>query len=285
MPKKMKFNWGETLKKIKEQENKNKNSFKDERIYYPKFADDGTAQAVIRFLPSPDTDLPWVNVYSHSVQGNGWYIENCPTTLGNDCPVCKANTDCWNAGDEQTARNRKRRLSYYSNILVVKDPQTPENNGKVFLYRYGIKIHNLIMEKMDPGEGSIVEQAFVHDFEEGVNFNLIIKKIKTGKNKTESNYDSCKFVDSTSPIGSNSQIEKIENQLFNLNEFISPDKFKPFSELEERFNRVVGITGINKPTPASTTNQTVTNEVETDSVDEFDMSDSDQDDFLNSLED
>lgn len=253
MPKKRKFgqDWSSAMNKIKEQsEKKGGNSYKDERIYYPAFNDNGTAQAIIRFLPSPDTDVPFVSVYSHSVKGpGGWYIENCPTTLKKECPVCKANSAIWDS-DPDTARKRKRKQNYYSNILVIKDPATPENEGKVFLYRYGKKVHDKIMEKIQPGEDSIDEPVMVFDYYDGADFKLIIKKIQVGNIKMP-NYDSCQF-DVVSPLGTDEEIEKVHNSLYGLTEFISEDAFKSYTELESKFNRVVGIRG-------TTTNTTTTN--------------------------
>ena len=78
-------------------------------------------------------------------------IDQCLTTKEQKCPVCEYNSGLWNngtdAGKEQ-ARKQKRKLSYYSNIFVVSDPANPDNEGKVFLYKYGKKIHDKIMEAM-----------------------------------------------------------------------------------------------------------------------------------------
>ena len=49
---------------------------------------------------------------------------------------------------KRSARKRKRKLSYYANILVVSDPKHPENEGKVFLYKFGKKIFDKITEAM-----------------------------------------------------------------------------------------------------------------------------------------
>jgi len=245
--KKFKIDWGNTMNKIKDQEKSNKNSFKDERIYYPQFNDNGTAQAVIRFLPSPDTDIPFVNVYSHSIRGvGGWYIENCPTTLKKECPVCKANSAIWDS-DPDTARSRKRKQNYYSNILVVKDPANPENEGKVFLFRYGFKVHQKIMEKIQPEENAIKEPVMVFDYYDGADFDLIIKKIKVG-NLNLPNYDSCEF-ESPSSVGTDAEIEKIHKSLYGLKEFTEPKNFKAYDELESKFRRVVGATAPSAPAP------------------------------------
>ena len=236
---KFKIDWSKAMDKIREQsDKKGGNGFKDERIYYPQFNENGTAQPIVRFLPSPDTDIPFVSVYNHSIKGpGGWYIENCPTTLKKECPVCKANSAIWDS-DPETARSRKRKMNYFSNILVIKDPLNPENEGKVFIYRYGKKVYDKIIERLQPGEDSIEEPVMIFDYYEGADFKLIIKKVKVGA-VSMPNYDSCSF-DKSSPVGTDEEIEKISKSLYHLAEFASESSFKSFEELESKFDRVMG---------------------------------------------
>jgi hypothetical protein len=127
----------------------------DERFWKPEVDAAGNGYAVVRFLPAPEGEtVPWAKVYSHAFQGpGGWYIENSLTTLNEKDPVGEINRRLWNSGsdeDKETARKQKRKLSYYSNIYVVKDPKNPENEGRVFLYKYGKKIHDKILAAMQP---------------------------------------------------------------------------------------------------------------------------------------
>lgn len=106
---------------------------------------EGNGSAIIRFLPSKEFfedenanegDTLFVRLFGHAFQGptGKWYIENSLTTLGQDDPVSKHNSELWNSGidaKKEIARKQKRKLSYISNILIVKDPANPENNGKV----------------------------------------------------------------------------------------------------------------------------------------------------------
>jgi len=251
---KFKIDWSKAMEEIRKQGDSKggKGSFKDERIYYPEFNDNGTAQAIIRFLPSPDTDIPFVSVYSHSIKGpGGWYIENCPTTLKKECPVCKANSAIWDS-DPDTARSRKRKQNYFSNILVVKDPIHPENEGKVFIYKYGKKVYDKIMERIQPGEDSIEEPVMIFDYYEGADFKLIIKKIKVGS-VSMPNYDSCGF-DKTSSVGTDEEIDKISKSLYPLSEFVSEASFKSYDELESKFDRVLGTTLQTERTPPQKAN-------------------------------
>ena len=133
----------------------NKNKYQDDRLWKPELDKTGNGYAVIRFLPAVEgEDLPWQRVWSHAFQDKGgWYIENSLTTLGQKDPVSEENTRLWNTGvdsDKEIARKRKRKLSYYSNILVVSDPKHPENEGKIFLFKFGKKIFDKITEAMQP---------------------------------------------------------------------------------------------------------------------------------------
>ena len=158
------------------------NSYKDDRFWQPEVDKTGNGYAVIRFLAAPPSeDLPWVRVFSHGFQSKGgWYIENCPTTIGQKCPVCEANNELWNSGDDadkDIARQRKRKLSYISNIMVIEDPVNPTNNGKVFLFRYGKKIFDKINDKMNP-QYKDEDPVNPFDFWQGANFKLKIRNTR-----------------------------------------------------------------------------------------------------------
>ena len=212
----------------------------DERFWKPEVDASGNGYAVIRFLPAPDGEtIPWAKVYSHAFQGpGGWYIENSLTTLGEKDPVGEVNRRLWNSGedtDKETARKQKRKLSYYSNILVVKDPKHPENEGKVFLYKYGKKIHDKILAAMQT-EFQDEEQVNVFDFWEGANFKLKIKKVAGYWN-----YDSSEF-DSVSALSSDdSELETTWKSQHSLEAFTSKDQFKSYEDLERRLNLVLAI--------------------------------------------
>ena len=174
-----------------------KKSYVDERLWKPELDKSGTGSAVIRFLPAVDgEELPWVKVWKHAFQGptGKWFIENSLTTLNQKDPVSEHNSELWNTGlesDKETARKQKRKLEYYSNIYVVSDPKHPENNGKVFLFRYGKKIFDKIMAAMQPEfEDETPINPF--DFWEGANFKLKIRKVDGFWNYDKSEFDSVK---------------------------------------------------------------------------------------------
>lgn len=247
MAERRKFNWSAVAEQMQTQANphKNKGAEEDTRFYKPKIKDDGTFEAIIRFLPSPDTDLPYTILYNHGFQGpdGKWFIENCSVTHGEKCPVCQHASKVWSSGDEENARRRFKKMSVYSNILIVKDPQVPENEGKVFLYRYGKKMFEQIKAKMIPAQGSIDEPVMVFDYDEGANYKL---KIKTkiindarGAKKPVPNYDSSEFV-SVSKLPDH-VVESVEANLYPLKPIISRDKFLSNEELVAKLNSVEGI--------------------------------------------
>jgi len=220
-------------------ENLNKSETKsgpDERLWKPEVDKAGNGYAVIRFLPAPDgEDLPWAQVWSHAFQGpGGWYIENSLTTLGKKDPVSDLNRELWNSGAEGSpqrtqARNQKRKLNYYSNIYVVKDSANPSNEGKVFLYRFGKKIFDKVMESMQPAfEDETPVNPF--DFWKGADFKLKITRVAGFWN-----YDKSEF-DKPSVLGDldDKELEGIWKTEHSLAAFTADDQFKTYEELKGR---------------------------------------------------
>ena len=215
----------------------------DERLWKLTTDKAGNGFAVIRFLPATDgEDMPFVKLYSHAFQGpGGWYIENSLTTLGNDDPLGEYNRELWNSGDEslkEQVRKQKRKLSYYSNIYVVKDPANPENEGKVFLFRYGKKIFDMIMDAVNGDELEGREGINPFDFWAGANFKLRSKKVAGYPN-----YDSSEFqTPGTLEDLDDTQLESIWKREYSLTDFVSADKFKSYDQLKERLDKVLGRT-------------------------------------------
>jgi len=217
-----------------------KESYKDDRYWRPELDKSSNGYAVIRFLPAPgEEEIPWVKLFSHGFRGlGGWYIENSRTTLGEKDPVSEMNSKLWNSGlesDKDIARARKRRQNYISNIIVVSDPANPQNEGKVFLYKFGKKIFEKIQEAMQPEfEDETPVNPF--DFWEGANFKLKVRKVSGFVN-----YDKSEF-DSPAPLmgGDDEQLENIWNQQYSLTEIVDPKNFKTYEELKEKMHRVIG---------------------------------------------
>ena len=218
----------------------------DERLWKPELDKSGNGYAVIRFLPAPDgEEMPWAKIWSHAFKGPGgqWYIENSLTTLGKDDPVGELNRELWNSGresDKNIARAQKRKLSYYSNIYVLQDPANPENEGKVFLYKYGKKIFDKLTEAMQP---AFADETPINpfDFWKGADFKVKIRKVEGYWN-----YDKSEFAEPSTLKGfDDSELELLWKQQYSLTDFTAPDKFKTFEELQTRLTQVLN----SAPTP------------------------------------
>ena len=229
-----------TSKLVKEVEKmSNTSGGADERLWKPEMDKTGNGFAVIRFLPAPEgEELPWAKLYTHAFQGpGGWYIENSLTTLGQKDPVSEHNRELWNSGsdkDKETVRKQKRKLSYYSNIYVVKDPANPANEGKVFLFKYGKKIFDKIMEAMQPEfEDETPINPF--DFWQGANF-----KLKLVKKDGYWNYDKSEF-DRVAPLlDDDDALEAVWKKQYSLTAVTASDQFKSYDDLEKRLKLVLG---------------------------------------------
>jgi hypothetical protein len=247
-----------TAKLVKEVEKLNSTgSTADERLWKPEVDKSGNGYAVIRFLPAPEgEELPFVKVYSHAFKGSGgWFIDNCLTTLGQTCPVCQANSLLWNSGSDsnkEIARNRKRKLSYYSNIYVVKDPANSENEGKVFLFKYGKKIFDKIQAAMKPELDSEAyefedeDPINPFDFWQGANFKLKIKNVAGYWN-----YDSSEFMKPSPLLEDDSAMEALWNREYSIAEFLNPSNFKTAEQIQTRLNKALGLAGSQTPVDES----------------------------------
>tara|TARA_Y100001937_G_C7112770_1_gene328572 strand:+ start:529 stop:1416 length:888 start_codon:yes stop_codon:yes gene_type:complete len=220
------------------EDSKNKNKYQDDRLWKPELDKTGNGYAVLRFLPATQNeDMPWVRLWSHAFQGpGGWYIENSLTTLGHKDPVSEENTRLWNTGaesDKQVARNRKRKLSYYSNVLIVSDPAHPENEGQVKLFKFGKKIFDKITEAMQPAfEDETPINPF--DFWKGANFKLKIRKVDGFWN-----YDKSEFEGVSAIADNDDSIKAIWEKQYPLKPFLDASNFKSYEELKEKLNRVI----------------------------------------------
>ena len=230
-----------------------KKSYVDDRIWKPVMDKTGNGFAIIRFLPAPKgEELPWAKLWNHAFQGptGQWYIENSLTTIGQNDPVSEHNSALWNSGvesDKEIARKQKRKLQYYSNIYVVKDSANPENEGKVFLYRYGKKIFDKIMETMQP---AFPDETPVNpfDFWEGADFKLKLRKVDGYWN-----YDKSEFADPSALSKKDDELEEIWGKQYSLKEFTDNSNFKSYDELKKRLDVVLsGTTKVGNVTEMTT---------------------------------
>ena len=232
-----------TEKLVKEVEKMNNSGgSSDERFWSLTVDKSQNGYAVIRFLPAPDgEDLPFVKLYSHAFQGTGgWLIDSCITTLNQKCPVCEHNSGLWNSGidsNKEIARKQKRKLTYISNIYVVKDPANPENEGGVFLYKFGKKIFDKLTAAMQP-ELEDEESIDPFDFWKGANFKLKAKNVAGYRN-----YDSSEFAVPGPLLDDDDALEALWKKQNSLAELVAPSQFKSYEELKTRLDSVLGTKG------------------------------------------
>ena len=239
----MKKNRNKSLESlIKETEKINSPSFgngDDDRFWRTALDKSGNGYAVIRFLPAPTgEDVPWVRTFNHGFQGpGGWYIENSLTTLGQKDPVSEYNTSLWNSGIEANkdiARKQKRRLTYISNVYIVKDPSNPENEGTVRLFKYGKKIFDKVNDMMNPSfEDETPRNPF--DLWEGANFKMKIRKVDGF-----SNYDKSEFDNPAPLLEDDDKMEEVWKTEHSLQEFLAADNFKSYNDLKVKLDKILG---------------------------------------------
>lgn len=218
-------------------------SSSDDRFWYPNVDKAGNGYAVIRFLPAPDgEDVPFIRMFEHGFKGptGKWYIENSLTTIGKSDPVGEYNSKLWNSGiesDKEIARKQKRKLNFIANVYVVTDQQNPENEGKVFLFKFGKKIFDKLNDAMNP---QYADEAPLNPFDlwGGANFKLKIRNVEGYRN-----YDKSEFA-SPAPLSDDDEdLEKIWKKEHSLQSFLAPENFKSYEELSKKLNAVLGLDG------------------------------------------
>lgn len=280
--KKPKKDWSKINSRIKNRKKKFKT---DDRIFVPTFNDKNQAKVTMRFLDSRDTELPYVEQSAHFFNDvGGWFIDNCPSTIGKSCPVCddlyKKN---YYETDNDLYYDRKKNTYFYMNVLIIEDKNCPENEGKVFIFKFGKKI----MEKVDD---AIDDEKFIWDEDAGVNFNYSAKK--QGKMNT---YDASYFSDTPTSIDEYGDTEKILELRHSLGGFVDEAEFKDYAELQTKYDKVIGeTTTSSKPKRTRKIQEDdvedeeiIEDDTSTDIGDEnmYDESDDDDDSFFDDLED
>lgn len=251
------------LKKNKESLlKKNQESFKektkrndDDGFFKPTFDKSGNATVVLRFLPTAKADYEVLGedakniaeLYSYGFknkENNRWYINHSPSTIGLPDPMMEYNKLLWDAGLENKARSQKRRLQYIANVYIVKDKNNPANEGKVFKYAFGKKLHEKLKAAMNPPEELGEEPIDIFDLWNAPNFNLIITKEKMeidGRTVEMPKYDSSNFSQRFTAVADNDgAIEEIWNQTHALGVYVDPSFYPTDEAIFKDIERVFG---------------------------------------------
>ncbi len=227
----------------------------DTRFWQPEVDKSGNGYAVIRFLPAPDgEDVPFVRIFDHGFKGPGgqWYIEKSLTTIGKADPVSEYNTQLWATGTKENqdqVRKQKRKLNFISNIYVVSDKSHPENEGKVFLFKYGKKIFDKLNAAMNP-EFEDEDPINPFDLWAGANFKLKIRNVEGYRN-----YDKSEFEEQSPLLDDDSELESIWKQEHSLQEFLDEKHFKPYDDLKQKLYRVLALDGSGSTKPVQNASQ------------------------------
>lgn len=235
----------EKLTKLVEETKNSGGSNKDDGKYWSPTVDKaGNGYAVVRFMPAPEgEDAPFIRLWSHGFKGptGKWYIENSRTTLNEPDPVSELNSELWNKSEDDNsperkqARAQKRRLTYVSNVLVVKDPANPENEGKVFLFKYGKKIWDKIQGAMYP---EFADETGFNPFDlwDGANFKIKIRQVEGYRN-----YDKSEFEAPAAVSNDDDELEVIYKKLYPLQALVAADQFRSYDELKSKLHAVLGM--------------------------------------------
>lgn len=209
--------------------------YKDDRFWTLTVDKAGTGMATIRFLPAVDgEEVPYVKRYEYFIKnGNRWYINYCRSTLKQPDPVNEYFFELRGDGSDKIAVAKARKFgrstNYIANIYVVDDPANPDNNGKVFLFKFGSRIFQRLESAIKP-EFSDEEPFNPFDFWEGANFKLKAKNVDGMRS-----YDSSAFAE-RGPLADDETMEKIWGQQYPLLPEIAPEKFKSYDQLKKEFD-------------------------------------------------
>lgn len=263
----------------KQVEDSKKSEWADDRFWKLSVDKTGNGEALIRFLPPKEGETKaFVEKYSHGFQGKTgrYYIEDCPTTIKENCPVCDQNKPIWagvksgirsEAEARELTKETKRKHNFYANVLVIDDPVKPENNGKVFLFEYGVKIQEKIEEALKPLSAR-QKPIEPFDFFKGGNFLLIAKTVSRQRN-----YDSAKFEPQSVLSESDDELQRIIDATYSLEDIVATSKFKSYEVLSALLDKV-------------NNSKTVTRETEEESETYPDEGDSSSKEFkLSSMDD
>ncbi len=229
----------ESISSLKDEVQKTSGFVRDERFWYPKIDNDGGPGAIVRFLPHPPgEEKNFIKLYKHNFNYNGIKcFKYSPITLGDPDPIVEHSNENFESNEEY-ARKFWPQKKYYANIYVVEDKGNPDNVGKVFLWSFGQTVFNTLNSAHEP-KNSRIEAINPYHLMDGADFLVEIHMKKSGKD-TWPQYDRCKFLPK-SPIvdGDIDKIKEIWKGCHSLEEFLKPENFPSYEDLEEIMDRVL----------------------------------------------
>lgn len=161
---------------------------------------EGVYKALIRFLPNPvnpvESKLMKYYVWLTDPSNGEGFSVDCPSTKGQKSILKDM---YWKLKKSESVKDQEiadKQLSrvetYYSLVQIVKDPNAPELEGKIMVFKFGTKINQKIEAQLKPEYGTPINP---YDLFEGKMFALhIVKKMQWN------NYDNCEFIGERTPL-------------------------------------------------------------------------------------
>ena len=221
-----------------------KADYGDDRFYKLKRDENGNGAAIIRFLPDSNMKLLQqiykINVNNQKGNERRWVSELSPQNINQPDPFHKAWADLWQAGKKEEARRFARQTRFYTNILVVKDPANPANEGKVFLLDLSQSLKAILENLMFPSEADKalgVEPKALFNPLQGHNFKLVSAKEPTGF----IGYTKSSVVEQVTSIFNSKEeaVTFIKENCYDLDEFLRPEAYKTYDELQQKLDYVM----------------------------------------------
>lgn len=221
-----------------------KADFGDDRFYKLKRDENGNGAAIIRFLPDPNMKLLQqlyrINCNGQKGAERRWVSELSPQNINQPDPFHKMWADLWQAGKKEEARQFARQTRFYTNILVIKDPAEPANEGKVFLLDLSQSLKLMLENAMFPSDADRAlgaEPKALFNPLQGHNFKLVSSKAATGF----ITYEKSSVVDAVTSVFDSKEeaVTFIKENCYPLDDFLKPEAYKSYEELQEKLNYVM----------------------------------------------
>lgn len=212
----------------------------DNRFYQLTKDSDGNGQALVSFLPDAERktvlQVYKFNITNH-VNGSRRFINMIsPTTCGQPDPIQEEWQRLWNSGDREGARQYSRSIRYITNIKVVRDPENPDNEGKIFLYEMSAKLFDKLKQALCPSDKEIALGASrkeIFNPTSGWIFKLTARKQPSGI----TTYDSSEFVynpDIKVYKSVDEAIADIKNKTHKLSWFLEPSNYPSYDTIADK---------------------------------------------------
>ena len=242
------WSFDSVAKDIQRTENTFKKYEKDTRFWRLSKNEAGDGTALIRLMLDKNGKKRTQPLYYYSLKRQGidgktkWYIANSPETIGLPCPAKEYFSALKSEGTTEAlamSEKFKRQTKYVTNIMVVKDPANPENEGKIFLWEFGTKMLDKVLAWITPSAEELAMGEVGKNLYDPLNgYNIKLKVKKQGDFPT---YDGSEVSATPSAVcdSKESAINLIKTTTYALDEFIQPEFYESYEDLTGRFNRYV----------------------------------------------